>query len=538
MRCLLWTNRVLKKEGDTTAPEKPVKKKQEEETNTGWTEPTTVVVKPAEQLDLTEKELAVEVTRILSAKDPGAPHNITRYSFQQQCFKLDASVEQMAMHFEMEGNLYHFEDEEGSRIIAAKEAKEEADRRAAEAEQMGGGGETDGGELHRNQFNFSERACQTATPPLRDREVATQPPPSIVFSNTANLCEIFDAYTEDIQRQKIAKERAAEAAKASKAKKEEKTEEEETEDDASGATKDLDMVHSAAMQKSLRIMERMLNQNTYDEIAQDYRYWEDASDGFKEGEGTLLPLWKLWSERARRKHVTALCWNPHYNDLFAAGYGSYDFMKQASGLICCFSLKNPSHPEFSFTTESGVMCLDFHPTHLSLLAVGCYDGTVLVFDLRKETRNKNNKPIFQSTVKSGKHTDPVWQITWQQDEANKSLSFFSVSSDGRVTLWTLSKNELQHSDVMILKLAGLVSADQEEPDEQETSLVGLAGGSCIDFNTFTDHLFLVGTEEGRLHKCSKAYNSQYLDTYEVCSSFANSNFCARCCARRLSFVSA
>ena len=131
-----------------------------------------------------------------------------------------------------------------------------------------------------------------------------------------------------------------------------------------------------------------------------------------------------------------------------------------------------------------------------------------------------------------------WQVTWQQDEANKSLSFFSVSSDGRVTLWTLSKNELQHSDVMILKLAGLVSADQEEPDEQETSLVGLAGGSCIDFNIFTDHLFLVGTEEGRLHKCSKAYNSQYLDTYEVCSSFANSNFCARCCARRLSFVSA
>ena len=31
--------------------------------------------------------------------------------------------------------------------------------------------------------------------------------------------------------------------------------------------------------------------------------------GFKEGEGTLLPLWKFWSERARRKHVTALCWS-------------------------------------------------------------------------------------------------------------------------------------------------------------------------------------------------------------------------------------
>lgn len=28
-----------------------------------------------------------------------------------------------------------------------------------------------------------------------------------------------------------------------------------------------------------------------------------------------------------------------------------------------------------------------------------------------------------------------------------------------------------------------------------------------------DHLFVVGTEEGHVHKCSKAYNSQYLETY-------------------------
>ena len=30
-------------------------------------------------------------------------------------------------------------------------------------------------------------------------------------------------------------------------------------------------------------------------------------------------------------------------------------------MICVYTLKNASHPEYSFTTESGVMCLDFHP---------------------------------------------------------------------------------------------------------------------------------------------------------------------------------
>jgi len=148
-------------------------------------------------------------------------------------------------------------DPEGIRILAGNEAKAEALRRAAEAEQMGG--EAHDHSLHRNQFNYSERACQTAVPPMRDREVATSPPPSIVFSNTATLCEIFDAYTEDIQRQRIAKQKAAEAAKASKNKKEDsKGEEELGDEDESGKKKtDIDMVHSAAMTKSAKMMERM-----------------------------------------------------------------------------------------------------------------------------------------------------------------------------------------------------------------------------------------------------------------------------------------
>lgn len=33
----------------------------------------------------------------------------------------------------------------------------------------------------------------------------------------------------------------------------------------------------------------------------------------------------------------------------------------SAGVICCYSLKNVAHPEYVFVTESGVMCLDFHP---------------------------------------------------------------------------------------------------------------------------------------------------------------------------------
>lgn len=32
--------------------------------------------------------------------------------------------------------------------------------------------------------------------------------------------------------------------------------------------------------------------------------------------------------------VTCIKWNPHYSDLCAVGFGSYDFMRQGNGVIC------------------------------------------------------------------------------------------------------------------------------------------------------------------------------------------------------------
>mmetsp|Transcript_24088 Transcript_24088/g.57176 ORF Transcript_24088/g.57176 Transcript_24088/m.57176 type:complete len:706 (-) Transcript_24088:55-2172(-) len=475
-------------------------------------EPSVEKIKPKGQVELSQAELEKEYTRVLSAKDPNAPQNITRFSFKERTFKLDAAVEQMFTHFEMEGCLVHRDTEEGKRLAQEREAEKSAAERAAEAvdlamvagESAAAQAEEDTKQLH-NQFNFSERASQAFVKPLRDRETETEPPPSVNFGATATQWEIFDAYIEDLERQRVTKEKKQPVPAG---KKDEKEQDREDEEAAAAAAKgDTDIVHSGHMSKSLKIMERMVNQNTYDEIAQDFKYWEDASDAFKEGEGTLLPLWKFYTEKAKKKHVTALCWNPEYRDLFVVGYGSYDFMRQGTGLICCWSLKNPSHPEYTFTTETGVMCLDFHPQHSSLLAVGLYDGTVMIFDIR----NRVNKPIFASTVRTGKHTDPVWQVCWQEEDLAKNLNFFSISSDGRVTLWTMSKNELQFNDVMELKLVGL---QREWDAEEETSLCGLAGGCCFDFNKHSEHLFVVGTEEGRIHKCSKAYNSQYLDTFE------------------------
>jgi len=70
--------------------------------------------------------------------------------------------------------------------------------------------------------------------------------------------------------------------------------------------------------------------------------------------------------------------------MFAVAYGSYHFLRQGTGAIALCSLKQPSHPEAMYVTDSGVMSLAFHPSYANLLAVGCYDGTVRVYDVRSK----------------------------------------------------------------------------------------------------------------------------------------------------------
>lgn len=80
------------------------------------------------------------------------------------------------------------------------------------------------------------------------------------------------------------------------------------------------------------------------------------------------------------------------------------------------------------------------------------------------------------------------------------------------------KNKLEAEEVIKLKL--VIDQDKElVENKKESFLYGLAGGMCFDFNKFNDHLFVIGTEEGKIHLCSKAYSGQYLETYEVTYSF-------------------
>ncbi|XP_046313446.1 dynein axonemal intermediate chain 1 isoform X1 [Marmota monax] len=497
-------------------------------------------VRPPDQLELTDAELKEEFTRILTANNPHAPQNIVRYSFKEGTYKLIGFVNQLAVHFSQVGNLIPKDSDEGRRqnyrdemtagsqesvkVVLSDTENLEEDEEPKEAEAEAEAEAETGSQIDvptveavetvpeeelmtprqpkerklTNKFNFSERASQTFNNLLRDRDCQMEPPPRTNFSATANQWEIYDAYMEELEKQEKTKEK--EKAKTPVAKKSGKmamrklTSMESQSDDITKVT------------QAAKIVERMVNQNTYDDVAQDFKYYEDAADEYRDQEGTLLPLWKFQNDKAKHLAVTALCWNPKYKDLFAVGHGSYDFMKQSRGMLLLYSMKNPSFPEYTFSSDSGIMCLDMHMDHPYLVVVGHYDGNVAIYNLKKPQA----QPSFRSTAKSGKHTDPVWQVRWQKDDMDHNLNFFSVSSDGRIVSWTLVKSELVHTDVIKLKVEGSTT---EVPEGLQLHTVGC--GTAFDFHKEIDYMFLVGTEEGKIYKCSKSYSSQFLDTYDA-----------------------
>jgi dynein intermediate chain 1 len=490
--------------------------------------PKVVYVKPTNQLALSQQELATQVTRNLSWRDPQRVRNKVKFSYKEYAYKTTPSQDDdhLAIHFAMDGSALFRDSEEGKAQIELETARRKAQLKAEqEKQQMLANPEMfklmnkdkdeddeskspeqqdDNLFVEKNQFNYFDKGCQTWTNPVKELSVTTVQPQTVQFSTSVAGWEIYDTYVTGILKE----QREKQALKARSKKNKDKKSPVINHQDTDTKREEFDPMTTTEMSQALKVVERMVNHNLENEIYHDFKYWEDKSDQFRQGEGSLLPLWRFASESTRTKHVTALCWHPQFSDLFTVSYGSYDFMKQGSGLIYCYTLKNTACPLYAFRTSSGVLCVDWHPTKPNLLCCGCYDGSVLVFDVHKRSKT----PVYCSTVKSGKHTDPVWQVVWQGgDDHSKELSFVSVSSDGRVASWSLlTSRELQMEILMELK-----PSTKRETNIDEDSVVGLAGGCSLDFNKRTDYHFLVGTEEGKIHKCSKAYSAEYLNTFNA-----------------------
>ncbi|XP_029644281.1 WD repeat-containing protein 78-like [Octopus sinensis] len=287
------------------------------------------------------------------------------------------------------------------------------------------------------------------------------------------------------------------------------------------------ILQSLNFARDLFIMERIINLNTYQPKLAKYRNLpvsfnvESSEVEESASETDISPnLQKLWSftcPLTKGHTVSCMAWNNSNLDLIAVGYGEFEFKNQKHGLACCWSMKNPEYPEKVFPHRTGVTALDFSMTYPNLLAVGFYDGGIAVYDMKLKT----NTPVQTSFLSSHRHTSAVTEVKWIERDSGSEMSekveyLISISKDGRISSWAILKG-FECTDMMHLRRIGRSAKVGPKLRERrvETYISRYACGTCISFQPGIPNIYMVGTEDGHIHKCSLSYNEQYLDTYNA-----------------------
>lgn len=102
------------------------------------------------------------------------------------------------------------------------------------------------------------------------------------------------------------------------------------------------------------------------------------------------------------------------------------------------------------------------------------------------------------------------QIKWVKDLQDGEMNFYSASADGKINNWVLMQSDLSLTTIITMELD---RAPVAGPDGTFIKLKDSA--TCMAFHPKDPLVFLVGTEEGLIYKCSTLYSSTYLFAYRA-----------------------
>ncbi|XP_047452841.1 dynein axonemal intermediate chain 4-like isoform X2 [Mugil cephalus] len=288
---------------------------------------------------------------------------------------------------------------------------------------------------------------------------------------------------------------------------------------------------SESFRSSLLIMERNIVANLFQPKLAAYRdlpVLKDPDEMMKPGfeqqseeeESCLTPtlehLWAFSCELTTGCSITSMAWNKKNLDLLAVGYNDCESRRQKPGLICCWSLKNLTWPERVFYCHESVTTLDFSGNKPCQLAVGMHSGAVAIYNVHIQD---SSACVATSSECLRKHVAPVWQVIWTKQELRLSAEdreeyLVSVSADGRIVKWFLCNNGLDCIDLMLLtKPQDSKKAAARSKKKKHNVLSTVAPALCADFHQTDTGIYLAGTHEGLIHKCSIYNRDHFLDTY-------------------------
>jgi WD40 repeat protein len=223
-------------------------------------------------------------------------------------------------------------------------------------------------------------------------------------------------------------------------------------------------------------------------------------------------LWSFTSDYVRGRTVTGMCWNSLNTDLLAVGYGKYFHQDRKNGLVCCWTIKNPTQPERKYKFDSPVTSVNFSTYRPNLLACGFYNGSVAILDISFRTKTI----IVVSNREMSPSYEPVWQILWFRGDDNQQTEeqLMTCCQDGRICRYRREKTLDCFSMMLVTRVVGKVKGIDQTRKCRAYDIPVTRHPSAL---VLTRHpvetlTYFVGTDEGCIHKCSISLH-QHLDIF-------------------------
>jgi len=477
------------------------------------------------------------IIKNLGYTNPQTGKNSVYYSYTDSAYKTIDNSETYLEILDIGESLLNKEDNQSVALSEyhqkKKKLKSDQRKKGEEINEL----EIDSYRSMRNKLTYCERGSETIHKNIIQRDVETKKLNRINHDGMFHQWDLFDSYMATFI-QILEKKRMDEEIKMKGFAVEKKRKEYHGEN-----------LSRPSLLRALKLLERQIMQIKNQDKYLFYREWNKFDDNQDSSKMLYMLLSFPQNARIKNRAVTALTWNSKFEDLFAVGYGSYDFPSKKeekgelddkgdemeNGYIYVFSVKNNFYPEMKYTTDSGVLSLDFHPKEFSYLVAGFYDGSVSVYDISQKIKT----PIITCDIRKQKHMDPVWMVKWYMHFTEPGeYVFYSISSDGRVVKWSFFNNKttLETEEVVLLKYSDVIQQEQAQnalnqndntnnvsitesasKEKQDEALAfGNAGGMCFSFNHHKgfEHYFVVGTEEGKIYLCSTQHREHTISNFE------------------------
>jgi WD40 repeat protein len=284
-----------------------------------------------------------------------------------------------------------------------------------------------------------------------------------------------------------------------------------------------DIFHSKSFLFHLKTMEENLLRDIYYKQILFYRGLPEAhtiplnkgivdSPSMSDPDPKLKWLMTYSCNLCKGQRITMVDWNQLDVNVLAVGYeirSSSNEDETARGMVLIWSLNNPTYPQHTIHVESNVTCLAFSSERPLLLSVGTENGLILLYEICQPGQHNLLHPVADSSFSFGTSKSAILQLKWKckimsnecklnADTRTTDEFLYSVSSDGEVIEWSTEKGLYISSTLMKFKHVSTCPA----------CLRTTMGALCLAFlssyndRSHDEQSYLVGTEDGKIHRCN------------------------------------